>query len=152
MDYANGLRTQYDANDILAALAVSAIARHRNTMEKEGQLGTTYIIRQLKTPEEITLLRSVYGPQFVQISIYASRTVRQSYLATQIKLDAQGAIKDEDASTSASSLIRRDAKEENVHGQNIRAAYPLGDFFRRFREPRADRFGDRKIYESSFRG
>jgi cytidine deaminase len=129
MDYANDLRARFDANDILAALAIGAIAQHREAVKKEGQSGTAYIIRQLKTPEEIALLRSVYGRQFVQISIYAPRTTRHSHLTAQIKLDAQGAIKDEDASLLASNLIRRDAKEEDTHGQNIRAAYPLGDFF-----------------------
>lgn len=72
MDYANDLRQNY-GNDILAALAISAIRQAREeSFSRDSVTGKAFIIRQLKTPEEVRLLRSVYGKQFIQISIHGT--------------------------------------------------------------------------------
>jgi hypothetical protein len=44
-----------------------------------------YIIRQLKHPEEVKLLRQVYGKQFVLVSAYAPEDKRQRRLLDDIK-------------------------------------------------------------------
>jgi len=114
-------------------LAISAISRlraERSQNEEKNPGGCAYIIRQLKTPEEIKLLRSVYGRQFIQVSIYGSPQNRVEYLVSKIKIQSHGTKNDAVARNEAKELIERDYKEENNdYGQNIRSAFPLGDVF-----------------------
>ena len=44
-----------------------------------------YIIRQIKRPEEVELLRNVYGKQFVLISAYGSEDERTKLVSDKIK-------------------------------------------------------------------
>jgi hypothetical protein len=77
--YANKVRDLLQRNDALAILAVSAIRQFRAEQggsEEEPLAKQAYIIRQLKRPEEVKLLRSVYGRQFIQISIHAPQDYR----------------------------------------------------------------------------
>lgn len=133
IDYANDLRKTLDAKDILAALVVSAISRLRADRLKAGEKprgGCAYVIRQLKTPEEVRLLRSVYGRQFIQVSIYGAPQKRIEFLVSKIKIRSHGTKNDDVARTESVELIERDYKEEdNDFGQNIRGAFPLGDVF-----------------------
>ena len=133
IEYANDLRKIYDANDILAALAISAIRRSEKQYQEESddkQLGgRAYIIRQLKTPDEIKLLRSVYGRQFIQVSLHGSPRRREDYLTTKAKIRSKGTLTEKSAREGAKSLIERDRKEDVKYGQNISNAFPLGDVF-----------------------
>jgi hypothetical protein len=69
----------------LAAVAISAIRSFRREEgQRRGKIldeanplpNQAYIIRQLKRPEEVSLLREVYGRQFILISAYASQAWR----------------------------------------------------------------------------
>jgi len=74
MSQANALRKQNDDPAVLARIAVDSIQ-----IRREGHTGDShkvrskhgYIVRQLKRPEEVALLRKVYGRQFVLASAYA---------------------------------------------------------------------------------
>jgi deoxycytidylate deaminase len=130
IDYANALRERYRAKDLLAALAIGAISRVRVERKKGGKTQpTAYLIRQLKTPEEISLLRSVYGRQFVLVSIYGAPAKRLEYLVAKIKIRSRGTVDDKAARTGAAELIERDRKEDNEFGQNLSNAFPRGDVF-----------------------
>lgn len=147
--YANAVRTKL-GDDALAALAISAIRALRgnnNTslsepaiVSEEAQLAppveeaplqkTAYIIRQFKKPEEVMLLRTVYGKQFVLISVYAPEDFRTRKIEGLERKSRGGVISDEEAHASAHSLVRQDANENSEdHGQNVRDAFPLGDVF-----------------------
>ena len=92
IDYANDLRRKYKANDILAAIAVGAIKNRRSQiiqLDGRKQCGRAFIIRQFKTPEEIRLMRSVYGKNFIQISIYGSQKKREEFLISRMKLKSK---------------------------------------------------------------
>ncbi|OLY81916.1 Deoxycytidylate deaminase [Smittium mucronatum] len=135
MDYANYLRSHYNSKDILAALSIGAIRNRRRTI-RQGETaeggefrGLSFIVRQLKTPEEIQLLRSVYGRLFIQISIYGSPQRREDNLVAQIKINSRGTKDEVSSRSSAKSLIQRDTKEEDEFGQNLGNAFPLGDLF-----------------------
>lgn len=129
--YANELRRALGRNDIMAALAVSAIRRARAERTGTGIAPekVAYTVRQFKTPEEISLMRAVYGRQFVQVSIWGSQFERERRLISLIREDAKGRIEDADAAAAAKRLILKDAKEDEAHGQNIRDCFPLGDVF-----------------------
>jgi hypothetical protein len=96
MDYANSLRKHYGKPDALARIAIDAIRAARanenirlknasNNNHTEHSAADfdeamkppidrfAYIIRQLKHPEEVKLLRQVYGKQFVLARIMQHR-------------------------------------------------------------------------------
>jgi deoxycytidylate deaminase len=147
IEYANEVRRKYGV-DALAALTISAIRSSRNDHwqsstpsaaensarlkpEEKPVARRAYIIRQLKRPEEIALLRQVYGRQFVLVSAYCSEAERLRYIEqAQIK-SRGGLLKDTDAHSSAYDIISTDSKEskDNDSGQNVRDAFPLGDVF-----------------------
>lgn len=134
MDYANDIRTSYESKDILAAVSIGAIRNKRRELGESStslseEQGDAFIIRQLKTPEEILLLRAIYGRLFVQISIYGSRQQREANLVAQLKMHSRGTKDEAVARSEAAELITRDTKELADFGQNLGNAFPLGDLF-----------------------
>jgi deoxycytidylate deaminase len=139
-------------DDALAALAISAIRSFRSE-ERERRASAhselpddapsaderteeaplpnqAYIIRQFKRPEEIALLRRVYGRQFILVSAYAPHESRRTRIEENERRSRGGLISDVDAQQLAHDLVVQDAKEIlDKHGQNLRDAFPLGDVF-----------------------
>lgn len=140
--YANAIRREL-GDFALAAIAISAIRSFRRDEwirrtaddtpapdEEEPLPNQAYIIRQIKRPEEVALLREVYGRQFILISAYASQEWRIKKLERLEKEARGGLISEIDAHNLASSLVLQDTKEsQDSHGQNVRDAFPLGDVF-----------------------
>jgi len=131
--YANRVRELLGRNDALAILAVSAIRQFRAEQagsEEEPLPRQAYIIRQLKRPEEVKLLRSVYGRQFIQISVHAPQDYRIRRITVKEVQASGGLTKNVDAESAAHALIKQDEIESNDgHGQNVRDAFPLADAF-----------------------
>lgn len=147
--YANAVRKKL-GNEAMSALAISAIRSYRNkrwsdeakiappgpqepasnVAEERPLPSQAYIIRQLKRPEEVLLLRRVYGRQFVLVSAYAPQDVRLKRIENKAKeasIKANGA---ESAHTAAFDLIEQDANEDgDRNGQKVRDAFPLADVF-----------------------
>ncbi len=134
--YANKVREMLDdgdegkGNDGLAMLAISAIQSARAQITKDQSspaLRTAYILDQFKRPEEIELLRRVYGRLFIQISIHATKQTRLSNLKAKIReTHPYGPTKD--FSAEAELLIRRDQDEEGEqHGQRVVDAFPMAE-------------------------
>lgn len=142
IDYANDLRRSYEANEILAAIAIGDISKKQKELAEKQKLlaektgdedivkkGQAYIVRQIKTPDEVKLFRSVYGRQFIQVSLHGSPSERLEYLVTKAKIRSNGTLIDSSARKLAEDLIERDRKEDVSYGQNISSAFPLGDVF-----------------------
>lgn len=100
------------------------------TSEETPLAAQAYIIRQLKKPEEVALLRGVYGRQFILVSAYMAEDKRKLRIA-DIERDSHGGLISEvEASNAAYELVAQDARESlEQHGQNVRDAFPLGDVF-----------------------
>jgi deoxycytidylate deaminase len=141
--------------DVLAKLSISAIRtlrlQHWKTIgsnqqksktspeetpksEDEDRLSETpipnraFVIRQLKRPEEIQLLRKVYGRQFIAVSIYASEEHRIRTLEDNERKSLGGLGDPTEIHSKAYGLASLDAKEDgDLPGQNVRDAFPLGD-------------------------
>jgi deoxycytidylate deaminase len=145
--YANAVCERL-GRDALAAMAISAIRSARSPLWKERSergLDTlpadaipeetpvpsqAYIIRQLKRPEEVELLRSVYGRQFILVSAYSPQDARLKRIEDEERRSLGGLISDVEAHNSAFELISQDAREtQDPNGQNVRDAFPLGDVF-----------------------
>jgi deoxycytidylate deaminase len=145
--YANAICKRF-GQDALAAMAISAIraaradiwkARSEQGMESLPEEAIpeetpvpcqAYIIRQLKRPEEVRLLRSVYGRQFILVSAYNPQHARLKRIEELELRSRGGLISEVDAHTLAFELVLQDAREiQEPSGQNVRDAFPLGDVF-----------------------
>jgi deoxycytidylate deaminase len=143
IDYANAVRKLCGNDAALAALAVSSIRDLRKKINKKLKVKPkkpfeledlpvsqqAYIIRQLKRPEEIFLLRSIYGRKFIQISV--SMTPEDKELVLSNKIASQNPeMSQEEAIKVAQQLVERDLNESNnTHGQRINEVFHLGDVF-----------------------
>ncbi|MBX9863376.1 MAG: deoxycytidylate deaminase [Hyphomicrobium sp.] len=147
--YANAVRARL-GDDALAALAIGGIRKFRaeewlrrqpHSEMAQGQdngkdpreiplPNQAYIIRQLKRPEEVALLRRVYGRQFILLSNFAPQSARIRRIEVSEKRSCGGLTKDVVVRNSAFALVMKDDNEgTDVHGQKVRDAFHLGDVF-----------------------
>ncbi len=138
IEFANSVRDSLGP-DALARLSILAIRGVRSIENKKDSpsenadeyaslSGHAYILRQFKTPEEIDLLRRVYGKQFVLISAYAPLANRISVIADRERRSTSSRITRVAAENRASNLVAQDSREDtSAHGQNVRDAFPLAD-------------------------
>lgn len=133
IDYANDYRRVAGHP---AALAGRSILHIRKLREAAGNSfdnpvrGSAYIIRQFKRPEEIELMRRVYGRKFIQISVYGSPEERRRILIDKIKKFDPSPKKDSVCEEEALKLIDLDHNQKNNdNGQRISDVFHLGDVF-----------------------
>ena len=142
IEYADDVCKRLNRADALAAVTLSAIQsirqvwhREHNNPKVENEFeepldGHAFIIRQFKRPDEIRLLRQIYGKLFFQISAYGSPSDRESQIYKEIKDTNFGAIEDVVARTQTIELMSIDYSEpSNKFGQRIRETFPLADVF-----------------------
>ncbi len=121
--YGNKIRATFNDDAALAVLTIARIAKLRTKLSKVSpgvKFGKiAYIIHQFKRKEEIDLLRSVYGQQFFQISVYSRRGARVDYLAQRFANTANSANRNE-FRASAEQMVQVDYNEAgDDHGQKI---------------------------------
>lgn len=118
--------------DGLALVTVGEIQRQRRD-QQDGQADkpiarAAYLIRSLKTPDEVKKLREVYSSSCYIVATYASRDVQLDTLARQIGRSHHSA--SDGFRAQAEALILRDESERGVeNGQNLRDTFPLADVF-----------------------
>lgn len=89
-----------------------------------------YIIRQLKRPDEVSLLRRVYGRQFILISAYGSEADRRAVLEEKIRRTTPLNTSENTITFKAQELMDRDADEDGDDcGQHLRDTFHLADVF-----------------------
>ena len=123
------------SHSALAGLAVSEIIRLRGQINKdkgaplgEPARGTAYVIRQLKRPQEVELLRKTYGRKFVQISVHLDHDDRLNQLSDKIQHFDSTPVEREDAEKRAAELISKDASEvDHEYGQRVSDIFHQGD-------------------------
>jgi hypothetical protein len=128
MDEGTRLRMKSGRGDAVALLAVAEIQRIREE-ELGGKLANhAYILRSLKHPSEVEMLRNVYGKGFLVISVYAPREMRVAALAVRISRSHFGIGKA--ARAKAEEMVERDEQEESTSlGQDVKDAFPLAVLF-----------------------
>jgi len=122
--------------DALARATIAAIREKRRTKSGHPDKPSgacAYILRQLKHPKEIELLRKVYGQSFLVVAGNEPEKNRIATLAANLAKDKS------DPSTKdrheAEILIGVDTKEKHPDdddakfGQNTRDTFPLADVF-----------------------
>ncbi len=89
-----------------------------------------YIVRQIKRPDEVDMMRRVYGRQFVLVSAYGSELDRKAILEDKIRRTVPLNTSSNTVSFNAQELMDRDADEgEDNYGQHLRNAFHLADVF-----------------------
>lgn len=130
MTFGNKVREDVDLDGV-ALIAIGEIQRIRS--ERSGNTEkpiqrAAYLVRSLKTPEEVQRLREVYGSSCLIVATYASRDVQLDTLARQIAMSHHSA--PEKFRAEAAVLMRRDESERGIEsGQNLRDTFPLADVF-----------------------
>jgi len=123
-DVGNALRKVQP--DILAEYSIGKIAEIRTTELGEQTETvddiiperTAYIIDQLKHPEEVTLMRAVYGNLFYLFGVLSITQRRESRLLEEkVELNR------------ISDLIERDRRQIEKNGQQLDKTLQLADFF-----------------------
>lgn len=113
MSRGSELRERTEHNDILALAAIADIHQMRSQNPK-----SSYVLRQLKHPEEIRLLRQTYDDRFLAIGFYLPASDREDFLH------------DNDVNkSSAKHLIATDEHEGVESGQRFRDTFHLSDVF-----------------------
>ncbi len=122
----NFLRRRTNDGSIVAKLAVERIKRLRGPQPKLLP-ATGHILRSLKHPKEVQLLRHVYGPGFYLLGIGSSEEFRRKNLEKVM------------SRKDAAHLMGRDRKEEgNEFGQRMEETFELADFFFDIDQPKAE--------------
>jgi cytidine deaminase len=133
MSEANALRKQYSDPALLARVAVASIRSDRNADTggfDKVRARHVYIVRQLKRPEEVALLRKVYGRQFVLASAYAPEHQRKEQLSQRLKGELSTSMTPAHIGYLAEQLIERDAAEDQeALGQQLSETFHLADVF-----------------------
>jgi cytidine deaminase len=137
------LRRRWKRGDALALCAISDITATRaqkaadQILPGPGDVGEplpgylerhAFVLRSLKTKDEVETLRAVYGPRFVLIAAYAPNDVRTDHVADEIR----GSRHNNDRDTWAhqpEALIQRDRDEEITGGQDVLGTFHQADFF-----------------------
>jgi deoxycytidylate deaminase len=122
----NAIRDAMGAQDALAKIAAADISDRRGALAKSRRV---FIIDSLKRPEEIDMLRQIYGPLFYCISIYADQRTREDRLTEKFTTAAPAAEDAGKARQDATNLVRDDQDDRKKWGQRVRKAFQNGDYF-----------------------
>lgn len=118
-----------------AAVASAAIAEVRGRRKRAGgkPARRAYILRSLKRPEEVNLLRRVYGAGFFLIGVNVNRPTRVESLAKRIARshrETPASPHYDSDLLEAEALAKRDEDEEwDAYGQRLRDVFQLCDLF-----------------------
>ncbi|EEX49793.1 cytidine and deoxycytidylate deaminase zinc-binding region [Pasteurella dagmatis ATCC 43325] len=116
MEKGDLFREKSNNNSILAiasAVKIKELRHHKNTKKN------AYIINSLKHPDEVELLRKIYGDGFYLFGIHSDKPSRKEYLEKDKHCEPN----------KADELIKIDENEDKKHGQKTRDTYHLSDFF-----------------------
>jgi deoxycytidylate deaminase len=144
MSHASAICRSYGKPDTLMRFAIKAIQNHRKReflrsgkALQEGERAeemvvssTAYVIRQLKRPDEVHLLRKVYGKQFILVSAYGNQSDRKRSIEKALKKDLPVDKEQHEISSIADKIMHRDQNEDiDRHGQHLRDTFHLADVF-----------------------
>src|SRR5579864_418487 len=88
-----------------------------------------YILHQLKHPDEVSLLRRVYGSSFYLVAGHAPRLQRVKDLGERWAREESLPGRGSSFESKALEVIMIDEKHDDDFGQNTRDTYPQADFF-----------------------
>ncbi len=137
--YANKIRELFRQPYVLATLCSAAVRNFRRSKGATSYIKKqAYVFDQFKRPEEIALLRQVYGRLFIMISVYSDRERRIETLTNRIAFGHSEARPDEEHRATARSLADRDEREDgDSNGQRLQDTFATADLFINMDDPDA---------------
>jgi len=131
MNEGDRFRKETERDEALALLALDNVRRFRKKKDSESVTipRQAYLFRSLKRPEEVNALRRIYGSNLVVIGIHSGRDHRIENLADKIAHSRSSAQRGNYRDKAEALIIRDESDERKEHGQQLRKAFPLGDFF-----------------------
>jgi len=121
------LRQQSGLGEAVGLLGIQEIDRIRDEEFNKEDTGNAFIIRSLKTPNEVQLFRNVYGKGFYLISVYSHRDNRVASLSERLANSLNGNA--DKCRARAERLVEIDELENRQFGQDVQDAFPLADLF-----------------------
>ena len=137
MTAGDALRNAMQRGDALALLSILKIREERasrNQPEHENAYDAplhnhAFLLRSLKHPDEVQLLRRVYGPSFFLISAYTPKQQRLEHLAQRIAR-SRNRHRTDGIEAEALRLLERDEEEKGeAFGQQVRKTFWRGDAY-----------------------
>lgn len=131
-DTGDEFRRRLEDGAALARAAIAEIRRIRSTITGNPDRpapARAYILRQLKHPDEVDLLRRVYGSSFFLVAGHAPPDTRVDHLAAQMARAESCVGQESSYKGHAHDIVRIDEKQKDDYGQNTRDTYPKADFF-----------------------
>jgi deoxycytidylate deaminase len=123
----SALRDTMGEWDILAQFAIKEITVQRDHHNRTGHQKNAYIIDQLKHPDEVNLLETVYGELFHLIGVLCTTERRRLRIEEEEHLTRKLDIVDE--------IMRTDQNEGEKYGQKLEKTLKRADFFLRTEYP-----------------
>jgi deoxycytidylate deaminase len=131
-DMGNAFRKRLNKGDALARAGIAQIRTRRTEIAGRPDRpapACAYIMHQLKHPDEVDLLRQVYGSSFFLIAGHAPRKQRVEELVRRM-VRKEALREDSHLESKAFEVITIDEKQDDdIFGQNTRDTYPKADFF-----------------------
>lgn len=136
MDMGDRLREHHDDGGAAAAITVSEIARQREAELGEDAVeagaereAVASIVRQMKHPDEVQVLRSVYGPRFILIGAWSPKEQRQDVIERRLRSSMSG-LEQSWYTQHAVRLMSRDESDGSRKlGQRVRDTFELADAY-----------------------
>lgn len=136
MDYANKLCELAGSADALVRLIIKSIRENRKNIaakldyKAEVLSDQAFIIRQLKRPQEVSLLRKIYDKKFILISGYGSEESRLERVVGKGKSALPISTEYPEIIEKSYKLLLRDQSEgRESYVQHLRDTFHLADFF-----------------------
>lgn len=117
MNLGNRARATTERNDILALCAIADLRRQRGD-ERTPMQRRAFVLRQLKHPDEVVLLRRTYGAGFLLMGLYCPLEARKRHLRERGMSEAD-----------IERLVTRDEREPSLSGQQLRDTFHRADVF-----------------------
>lgn len=130
-DAGDEFRRTTELEDALIRLSLGAIRNIRKEASGENKplSNCAYILRSLKHPGEVDLLRKIYGSGFFLLSAYSPREKRVHNLAKKIAESHHSSNINSYRPKAEEILVRDEIDISTTYGQNVRDAFPLADVF-----------------------
>ena len=128
----NALRSHAADGAALARAGVTAIREKRRNITGSPDAPApahAYLIHQLKHPDEVDLLRRIYGSSFFLVAGHSPRAKRVEELARRMARNENQPGQEVLFASNAHEVIQNDEKQDDDFGQNTRDTYPRADFF-----------------------
>lgn len=136
--------------DVFSYLAIQEIYKRRKSKKWLVSDRRASIIRQLKRPEEVELLRHVYGTNIIFVSCYAPRPVRVKYFADQFISESRARSRTLCESMALDLIAQDEFEADNPDGQRLLDTYAKADFVLDCSSPQALTASSDRFIEAFF--